>query len=95
MGHNLTRPARAARGITAEDGMEILGQLTPRQQTDALLWLAGYAPDVFNAVANAVQPCCGDGSDDPAPFCATCGYRRVPQARPGLAALPGRLPGRY
>lgn len=72
MGHSLTHPARP-RGITAEDRMELLGQLTPRQQTDALLWLAGYAPDTFDAVAEAVQPIPGDGSDDPAPICARCG----------------------
>jgi hypothetical protein len=53
--------------------MEVLGQLPPSQQTDALLWLAGYAPAVFDAVTDAIQPCCGDGSDDPAPFCAQCG----------------------
>ncbi len=73
MGHSLTRPARPACGITADDRMELLGQLTPRQQTDALLWLSGYAPAVFDAVIDAVQPFSGDGSDDPAPFCGRCG----------------------
>jgi hypothetical protein len=76
VGPSLTQPARHARGIrgiTAEDRMELLGQLTPRQQTDALLWLAGYAPDVFDEVTEAVQPFPGDGSDDPAPFCELCG----------------------
>ncbi len=72
MGHSLTPSARPAR-ITAEDRMELLGQLTPRQQADALLWLAGYAPDDFDAVTDAVQPFCGDGSDDPAPYCQQCG----------------------
>jgi len=59
--------------ITDEDRMERIGQLTAKQQTDALLWLAGYAPAVFDAVAEAVEPCAGDGSEDPAPYCATCG----------------------
>jgi hypothetical protein len=40
---------------------------------DLLILLAGYAPDVFDAVADAVEPCTGDGSEDPAPFCAICG----------------------
>ena len=31
------------------------------------------APAVFDAVAEAVEPCAGDGSEDPEPFCATCG----------------------
>jgi hypothetical protein len=53
--------------------MGLLSQLTPSQQTDALLWLVGFAPAVFDAVADAVQPYCRDGSDHPAPFCACCG----------------------
>jgi hypothetical protein len=53
--------------------MERIGQLSVQQQADALLWLAGYAPDVFDAVADAVEPCPGDGSGDPAPFCSRCG----------------------
>ncbi len=73
MGLSLTQPARAPREITAEDRMERLGALTQQQCADALLWLAGYAPAVFDAVIDAVQPCPGDGSDDPAPFCELCG----------------------
>jgi hypothetical protein len=46
--------------------MECIGQLSPRQREDALLWLAGYDPAVFDAVAEAVEPCPGDGADDPA-----------------------------
>jgi hypothetical protein len=67
------RFAPAAHRITAEDRVERIGQLTTRQLTDALLWLAGYAPDVFDVVADAVEPFAGDGSEDPAPFCAVCG----------------------
>jgi hypothetical protein len=73
MGHSLTQPARPAPGITAEDRMERIGQLTARQREDALLWLAGYAPAVSDAVTSAVEPFPGDGSDDPAPFCGHCG----------------------
>jgi hypothetical protein len=62
-----------ANRITAEDRVERIGQLTTRQLTDALLWLAGYAPDVFDVVADAVEPFAGDSSEDPAPFCAVCG----------------------
>jgi hypothetical protein len=53
--------------------VERIGQLTTRQLTDALIWLAGYAPGVFDVVADAVEPFAGDGSEDPAPFCAVCG----------------------
>jgi hypothetical protein len=73
MGHSLTQTDRPAPRITAEDRRQRVGQLTAGQQTDALLWLAGYAPAVFDAVADAVEPCPGDGSDDPEPFCDRCG----------------------
>src|ERR1700737_2041647 len=73
MGLSLTQAAPAAHPITADDRMERIGQLTTRQLTDALLFLAGYAPAVFDAVAEAVEPCAGDGTEDPAPFCAICG----------------------
>jgi hypothetical protein len=72
MGHSLTDPAPATHRITAEDRLERIGQLTSKQCVDALLWLAGYAPAVFDAVAEAVEPCAGDGSDDPVPVCAIC-----------------------
>lgn len=72
MGLSLTKLAPAATEITAEDRVERLGVLTPKQCTDALLWLSGYAPAVFDAV-DAVQPCPGDSTDDPAPFCEQCG----------------------
>ena len=70
---SLTQAAPAAHRITAEDRIERIGQLTTRQLTDALLWLAGYAPDVFDVVTDAVEPFAGDGSEDPAPFCEICG----------------------
>ena len=73
MGTSLSQSAPASHRITAEDRMERIGQLTTRQQTDALLWLAGYAPSVFDAVAEAVEPCPGDGAEDPVPFCEICG----------------------
>jgi hypothetical protein len=73
---SLTQPVPASHPITDEDRMERIGQLTTEQQTDALLWLAGYAPSVFDAVAEAVaeavEPCPGDGAEDPAPYCAIC-----------------------
>jgi hypothetical protein len=73
MGTSLTQAAPASHPITAEDRIERIGQLTTRQQTDALLFLAGYAPATFDAIAEAVEPRPGDGSEDPEPYCATCG----------------------
>ncbi len=73
MGPSLTQPVQAASKITPEDRMERLGALTQKQCADALLRLSGYAPAVFDAVIDAVQPWPGDGSDDPVPFCKQCG----------------------
>jgi hypothetical protein len=73
MGTSLSQAAPASHLITDEDRMERIGQLTTKQLTDALLFLAGYAPATFDAIAEAVEPCAGDGADDPAPYCATCG----------------------
>jgi hypothetical protein len=67
MGTSLSQAALASHRITAEDRMERIGQLTTKQLTDALLFLAGYAPATFDAIAEAVEPCAGDGADDPAP----------------------------
>ena len=73
MGTSLTQAVPASHRITAEDRMERIGQLTAKQLTDALLFLAGYEPAVFDAIAEAVEPCPGDGAGDPAPYCAACG----------------------
>jgi hypothetical protein len=73
MGTSLSQAALASHRITAEDRMERIGQLTTKQLTDALLFLAGYAPATFDAIAEAVEPCAGDGTDDPAPYCHICG----------------------
>jgi hypothetical protein len=41
MGTSLSQAGPASYPITAEDRIERIGQLTTKQQTDALLWLAG------------------------------------------------------
>jgi hypothetical protein len=73
MGPSLTQAAPTPHRITDEDRMERIGQLTTRQLTDALLFLAGYAPPVFDAVTEAVELCADDGTEDPTPVCAICG----------------------
>lgn len=73
MGLSLTHPSPKPHPVSDEDRMELLGQLTVKQCTDALLWLAGYAPGIFDAVLDAVEPCPGDGSEDPEPYCERCG----------------------
>jgi hypothetical protein len=73
MGISLSHPAPTTHEITPEDRMERLGELTPAQRGDELLWLSGYAPDVFDVVLDAIEPFPGDGTDDPAPYCDRCG----------------------
>lgn len=90
MGHSLAQPARPARGITAEDRMELPGQLTPRQQTDALLWLAGYAPASSTRSPTPSSPSPATAPTTPLSILRTLRsrHRHLTQARPGPAALP-------
>jgi hypothetical protein len=53
--------------------IERLGEFSPQQLTEGMIFLSDYAPEVFDAVLDAVEPCVRDGSDEPAPFCDRCG----------------------
>lgn len=44
----------------------------PRQHREALLFLSGYAPAVFDVVLDSIEPC---DEDEPEPFCGFCGER--------------------
>ncbi len=52
---------------------ERLGEFSPQQLAEGMIFLSGYAPEVFDAVLDAVEPCVSDGSEEPAPFCSRCG----------------------
>jgi hypothetical protein len=69
----LTVHAQPAHDITGRQRLQRLGGFSARQVTDAMTWLAGYAPHAFDAALDAIEPCTGDGSDEPAPVCAQCG----------------------
>jgi hypothetical protein len=53
--------------------LDRLSALSPDQLEDGLRWLAGYAPKVFDAVMDAVDPFPFDAPEEPAPVCGTCG----------------------
>jgi hypothetical protein len=54
-----------------------LAALVSDRMTEALTWLAGDSPMVFDAMLDATEPCADDDTPDPAdnpePFCAVCG----------------------
>ena len=76
MGTSLSQAAPASHRITAEDRMERIGQLTTRQQTDALLWLAGYAPSV---TSNSSTPATRQSSPGAHPACPCSHDQRAHQ----------------
>jgi hypothetical protein len=44
-----------------------LAALDSDRMTEALSWLAGYSPAVFDATLNATEPCTDDDTPDPMP----------------------------
>ena len=78
MGTSLSQAAPAShripagRCITAEDRMERIGQLTAEQPTDAATLAGGLRPGRLRRGRRSRRPCLGDGTEDPAPYCAIC-----------------------
>jgi hypothetical protein len=72
-------PGHATLEFSPQERTERLGTANPEQQRQALVFLSGYAPAVFDTILDAVEPC--DETADPAaaedaePFCATCAER--------------------
>jgi hypothetical protein len=64
-------------GAAARERLDRLRFLLPEQMADGLTWLAGYDPEVFDAVLDAVEPCDEggdpDAGEDAEPFCVLCG----------------------
>jgi hypothetical protein len=71
-----SHPGRASLEFSPQERVERVRTVDPEQQAQALLFLSGYAPTVFDAVLDAVEPI--DENDDPfageesEPFCAAC-----------------------
>jgi hypothetical protein len=76
---------------TDEDRLERLRLCLPEQHHDALIHLSAIAPEVFDQVMDAVDPCGEDAGvqvgDEAAPVCELCGanvgifLRRGPEWR--------------
>jgi len=73
MAPSLTQHAPDPHQISSVERLLRLGEYAPEQITDGMIWLSGYAPDVFDAVLDAIDPPALDAGSDPAPYCATCG----------------------
>jgi hypothetical protein len=74
-----SHPGHASLEFSPQERVERLRTASPGQHAQALLFLSGYAPAVFDAVLDAVEPC--DENDDPdageesEPFCVACAER--------------------
>ena len=67
-------PGRATLEFSPQERAERLAATTPRQRTEALLFLSGYAPATFDAALDAVEPFDETADpDDAQPACAECG----------------------
>jgi hypothetical protein len=72
---SLSNHGPSAHAIEARKRIERLSGFSPDQLTDGMMWLAGYAPEVFDAVLDTidVESLTADGPQDPAPVCSRCG----------------------
>lgn len=71
-------PERAQLALAQTDKrLARLAALDADRKTEALTWLAGYSPLVFDATLDATEPCTADDAPDPSadpePFCKSCG----------------------
>jgi hypothetical protein len=74
-----SRPGHVALEFSPQERGERLRAVSPEQTRQALLFLSGYAPAVFDAALDAVEPCeeddDPDAGEDAEPFCAVCAER--------------------
>lgn len=65
------------RRTQARQRLARLKALDPDRMAEALTWLSGYSPLVFDATLDATEPCTDDDTPDlardPEPICAICG----------------------
>jgi hypothetical protein len=70
-------PGRATLEFSPQERAEQLAATTPRQRTEALLFLSGYAPAALDAALDAVEPfdetADPEANEDTQPTCAVCG----------------------
>lgn len=61
----------------ADKRLSRLASLDADRKTEALIFLSGYSPTIFDATLDATEPCTDDDTPDPAtnpePYCQQCG----------------------
>jgi hypothetical protein len=72
---SLSNASLPVHAIEARKRIERLSGFSPDQLTDGMMWLAGYAPEVFDALLDTVdaESLTTDSPQDPAPICGRCG----------------------
>jgi hypothetical protein len=77
MGVILTDRIRGASGFSPQERLERLATVSTERKNWALTYLSSYAPFVFDAVLDQVEPITdetgADGRDETEPYCARCG----------------------
>jgi hypothetical protein len=71
-------PRQSIAETSLDERMERLAATTPGQRRHALVFLSGYAPDLFGIVLDAVASCPDDEPEvmgDAEPCCAFCAER--------------------
>jgi hypothetical protein len=77
----LTDYDRAACGFSPQERIERLATISAERKNWALMFLSGYAPAVFDAVLDQVEPGderSTDGRQESEPYCARCGQEIEP-----------------
>jgi hypothetical protein len=75
----LTDPTRRAGEFSPQERLERLAAISAERMNWALMYLSGYAPAVFDAVIDMVEPdgkrdqTASDGRDESESYCARCG----------------------
>ena len=63
----------------AHDRLSLLAAIDPEHKEMALMFLSGYAPDIFDAIIESTEPVPAEPvtgytlGDDAEPYCITCG----------------------
>ena len=67
-------PGHATPAFTPDERAGRLRAADPEQHRQALLFLSGYSPALFDTILDAVEPPgeTAPGAEDPAPSCAAC-----------------------
>lgn len=84
MGIIVSERIRDAQRISPRERLDRLAAVGADRRTEALQLLAGYDPQTFDVILDAVEPCVPDAAEDSVPFCVRCGQETGIFLRYGL-----------